>query len=199
MNESSQSPFRLALTLMLGLLLAACAPDPVEAPLKGAAIGGPFSLTSQDGQMVSDMTFAGRYRIIYFGFSHCPDICPTDLLQISQALARFEKKDPERAAKVQPIFITVDPERDTAPVLKQYVGAFHPRLIGLTGTPAQIADVAKKFGIYYAREERPGSANYTMNHSRQTILFGPEGNPIVILPQEEGVDAVAAALDKWVR
>ena len=89
---------------------------------------------------------------MYFGFTHCPDVCPTDLAVIGQALRRFEKSDPARAARVAPIFVSVDPERDTPAVLKDYVAAFHPRLVGLTGTPQQIADMAKRYGVYYAKE-----------------------------------------------
>jgi protein SCO1/2 len=198
MNETAKPRF-LPLLLLLGLLLAACSAGGSEPPLKGAAIGGPFTLTGPAGRQFSDTSFRGRYRILYFGFSNCPDVCPTDLLQIGQGLRSFEKKDPARAARVQPIFITVDPERDTPAVLKQYVAAFHPRLIGLTGTPAQIADVAKKYAIYYSKQPVQGAAGYTMNHSRIAYLFGPEGEPIAILPQEDGAEAIAAELDRWVR
>jgi protein SCO1 len=199
MNEKARSLTRLALSLLLGLGLAACAPGKEgEPPLQGARIGGPFTLTDQNGKRVSDQDFAGRYRVVYFGFSYCPDICPTDLLAIGQGLKRFEKKDSGRAAKVQPIFITVDPERDTPAVLKQYVAAFHPRLIGLTGSAEEIASVAKSFSIYYAKEQREGVTGYSMNHSRQTILFGPKGDPIAILPADQGAEAVATELDRWV-
>src|SRR6185369_14158786 len=109
-----------------------CSQPVEEAPLKGARIGGPFALVDQNGRTVRDSDFAGRYRLVYFGYSYCPDVCPTDLQSIGQAMRQFEKSDPGRAAEVQPIFITVDPERDTPPVLKAYVAAFHPRLIGLT-------------------------------------------------------------------
>jgi protein SCO1/2 len=197
MNETAKSRFLLILSLLLGLALAACGPSGDEPPLKGATIGGPFALTDQDGRQVKDSQFAGRYRLVYFGFSHCPDVCPTDLARIGQALAQFEKASPARAARVQPIFITVDPERDTPAALKPYVAAFHPRLIGLTGTPRQIAETARRFGIYY--EKAPSGTSYTMNHSRLILLFGPEGEPIAILPHEEGADAIAAELERWVR
>src|SRR3954467_7369032 len=127
--------------MLLVLALAACSSRGTEPPLAGAAIGGPFTLTDQNGRRVSDRDFEGRYRIMYFGFTHCPDVCPTDLAIIGQALRRFEKRDPARAARVTPIFVSVDPERDTPAVLKEYVGAFHPRLVGLTGTQEQIAAV----------------------------------------------------------
>ena len=200
MNQSVK-PFRsLLLSLLLGLALAACSGQPsAEAPLKGAAIGGPFTLTDQNGRKVTDRDFAGKYRIVYFGYSHCPDVCPTDLQQIGEALTRFEKKDPRRGAEVQPIFITVDPERDTPEALKPWVAAFHPRLIGLTGTPDQIKTVAKEYAIFYQKGEvQPGGA-YPVNHSRMAYLFGPDGAPIALLNQEGGADAIAAELDKWVK
>jgi protein SCO1 len=199
MNETAKSRFLLALWLLFGLALAACEQGAGEPPLKGAKIGGPFALTDQDGRRVDDRAFAGRYRIVYFGFSHCPDVCPTDLARIGQALSRFERSRPAAAARVQPIFITVDPERDTPAALKPYVSAFHPRLIGLTGTPAQIADVARKFGIYHAREPAGAGGGYNVNHSRLALLFGPDGEPIALLPHEQGADAMAAELDRWVR
>jgi protein SCO1/2 len=197
MNETAKSRFLLALWLILGLALGACGGAAAEPPLEGARIGGPFTLTDQNGRRVSDGDFAGRYRIVYFGFSHCPDICPTDLASIGAALDRLEKKNPALAAKVQPIFITVDPERDTPAALKPYVAAFHPRLVGLTGTPREIAATAKSFAIYY--EKAPAGDSYTMNHSRLAILFGPKGEPIALLPHERGADAIAAELERWVR
>jgi protein SCO1/2 len=199
MNETAKSRFLLAVWLLFALAVSACERGGGEPPLKGAKIGGPFTLTDQDGRRVSDRAFAGRYRIVYFGFSHCPDICPTDLARIGQALNRLERIRPAAAARVQPIFITVDPERDTPAALKPYVSAFHPRLIGLTGTPAQIADVARKFGIYRAKEPARAGGGYNVNHSRLALLFGPQGEPIALLPHEQGADAIAAELDRWVR
>ena len=200
MNETAKPRFLLALSLLLALVTAAaCDRGGAEPPLKDARIGGAFTLTDQDGRRVSDTDFAGRYRILYFGFSHCPDVCPTDLASIGQALDRLEKRRPAAAARVQPIFITVDPERDTPAALKPYVAAFHPRLIGLTGTPAQIADVTKKFGIYHAKEPAGAGGGYNVQHSRIVLLLGPRGEPIALLPHEQGPDAMAAELERWVR
>jgi protein SCO1/2 len=198
MNETAKPRFLLALWLALAPL-AAAGDGGGEPPLADARIGGAFALTDQDGRTVSDRDFAGRYRIVYFGFSHCPDICPTDLASIGQALDRLEKIRPAAAARVQPIFITVDPERDTPAVLKPYVAAFHPRLVGLTGSPAQIADVARKFGIYHAKEPAGAGGGYNVQHSRFVFLFGTQGEPIAILPHEKGPDAMAAELERWVK
>src|SRR3954462_12781743 len=137
MNESATSPLKMLISLLLALAPVACGKAPAP-PLAGAAIGGPFTLVDQNGRTVSDHDFAGRYRIVYFGYTHCPDVCPTDLATISQALSLFEKQDAALAARAQPLFITVDPERDTPAALKEYLRAFHPRLLGLTGNAAQI-------------------------------------------------------------
>jgi protein SCO1/2 len=200
MNETGKPRIFLILSVLLGLLAAACgqgAPAE-EPPLKGAKVGGPFGLTDHNGRAVTDGSFAGKYRIVYFGFASCPDICPTDLAQIGQALRRLEKSDPDLAAKVQPLFITTDPERDTPAVMKEYVDAFHPRIVGLTGSPQQVADAAKAYAVYYAKEPAEGGG-YTMNHSRIIFLMDPEGAPIAMLPHDKGVDAIVAELKRWVR
>jgi protein SCO1/2 len=199
MNEKPKPSLAAILFLLLGLAVAGCSAASDEPPLKGAAIGGPFTLVDQDGRPATDRRFEGRYRIVYFGFTHCPDVCPTDLAVIGQALRRFEKSDPARAARVIPIFVTVDPERDTPAVLKDYVAAFHPRLLGLTGTPAQVAAAAKAFRIYYSKEPGTAAGGYNVNHSRFTYLFGPDGAPMALLPADQGAEAVAKDLDKWVR
>jgi len=205
MNQIAKSSFSPGFSLpgllvpLLALALAACSPEGAAPPLQGAAIGGPFTLTGHNGRRASDTNFRGKYLIVYFGFSHCPDVCPTDLLKIGQALRRFEKSDPGRAARVQPLFITIDPERDTPAVLAQYVAAFHPRLIGLTGTPQEIEGVARKYAIFYSKQPSEGASGYVMNHSRIAYLFGPKGEPIAILPHEEKAEAIAAELDRWVR
>lgn len=199
MNETLRSPLSLLLALLL-TLVAACSPAGDQPPpLQGATLGGPFALTDQDGKAVRDSDFAGRYRLIYFGYSFCPDVCPVDLQSIGQGMRAFEKAHPALAAKVQPIFITTDPERDTAAVLKPYVAAFHPRLIGLTGTPKQIAEVARRYGIVYAKRGPEGASDYLVDHSRMALLFGPQGEPIAIVPQDQGADAIATELERWVK
>jgi protein SCO1/2 len=135
---------------------------------------------------------------MYFGFTHCPDICPTDLAVLGQALRRFEKSDPDRAARVVPIFVSVDPQRDTPAVLKEYVAAFHPRLVGLTGTPKQVADTVRGYGAYGEKGDPQAGGGYNVNHSRLAELIGPAGEPIALLPYDKGAEAVAAELDRWV-
>ena len=199
MNETASFSPRSLLSLLLALLLAACSASEGEAPpLQGAAIGGPFTLTDQNGQKVSDTDFKGKYRLVYFGYTYCPDICPVDMQVVGQGLRQFEQSDPEAAAQVQPIFISVDPERDDPAALKEFAAAFHPRLVGLTGTPEEIAEVAKRYGVYYAKQGEPGAKDYLMDHMRVVLLFGPEGQPIAIVPHDQGPAGVADTLDRWV-
>ena len=187
------------LTALLPLLLVACQAAPNEAPLAGAKMGGPFTLTSQTGAKVSDTQFAGQYRLIYFGYSFCPDVCPVDLQKLMQGMKLLEKQDPAKARTIQPIFITIDPARDTPAVLKQYVAAFHPRLIGLTGSEAEIAAVAKEYAIYYRKADGGTPDAYLVDHARQATLYGPKGEPIALIPQDGTPEEIAAELAKWVR
>jgi protein SCO1/2 len=189
----------ISLLMLLGLLLAACSGggSGEAPPLQGAKLGGPFTLTDQSGRKVTEADFEGKYRIVYFGFTYCPDVCPVDMQVIGQAMRQIEKSDSDLAERLQPIFITVDPERDTPAVLKEYVSSFHPRTIGLTGTPDQIADVAKKHGIFFQKAEEGGASEYQMDHSRIVLLFGPTGEPLAILPHDEGAEAVAAEIRRW--
>ncbi|MDF7774193.1 SCO family protein [Sphingomonas sp. AOB5] len=166
----------------------------------GKPIGAPFTLTDQDGKTVRDSDFAGKYRLIYFGYTFCPDICPTDVQKLGLAMRRLDREAPAVSAKVQPIFITIDPERDTPPVIKQFVSAFHPRLIGLTGTVPQITALAKGYAAFFAKlpPAQPGGS-YLMNHSAMFYLMGPKGEPLVILPREMSDADVAAEIRKWVK
>ena len=195
MNKTSTLP-----ALAGALLLAACSPaGGNEPPLRGARLGGPFTLVDQNGAKLDSRTLQGKYRLVYFGYTFCPDVCPVDLQQIGLAMKRLEADSPKLAAKLQPIFITTDPQRDTPAVLKEFVSAFHPRLIGLTGTPEEIAAVSKAHGVWSAKREDSGASEYLVNHSRMALLFGPASEPIAILPHEQGAEAIAAELEKWVR
>lgn len=206
MNRRAMSTtlHKLALAIALALTAAGCSPGanqpPLEqAPLAGAAIGGDFTLTGEDGQPVSWSDFKGKWRVVYFGFTYCPDICPTDLQRSSQGLKLYAKDHAALAARIQPLFITIDPERDTPEVVAEFTDAFAKDLIGLTGTPEQIATVAKAFGVYYAKGEATADGAYMMDHSNVTYLFDPEGNPVAMLPTDQGAEAIAAELAKWVR
>src|SRR5687768_13015739 len=200
MNESAVLRLTLTLCLSIALSLTGCGREAGPPPLEGASMGGAFSLTDQNGRRVSDRDFAGKYRLIYFGYTFCPDVCPTDLQKIGAGLRQFERSDAQRAARVQPIFITVDPARDTPEVMRSYVANFHPRLIGLTGSEQDIEATTRTFRI--TRQLPPSSArprDYLVNHSQISVLYGPQGEPIAVVPVDQGAGAVAAELDRWVR
>ena len=200
MNRINKPSPVLALLIAGTLALAGCnaSPPAEEPPLAGAAIGGDFALTASDGRTVNWGDFKGKYRVVYFGYAFCPDVCPTDMQRVAQALKVLKGKDPAKAAKIQPIFITIDPERDTQKVVGEFAAAFSPDIIGLTGTPEQIAAAAKAFKVYYAKGETTPGGGYLVDHSNITYLFGPDGAPIATLPTDQGADAVAAELAKWV-
>ncbi len=204
-NANTTLSFRtrmLAMAIALGLMLPGCTSEPeapVEPPLAGATIGGEFDLVNTQGQPVHWADFDGKYRIVYFGYAYCPDVCPTDVQRTIQGLEQFAAAEPELAAKVQPIFISVDPERDTPEVIDEFTSAFSDDLIGLTGTPDQLAAAAKTFAVYYKKLEETAPGTYLMDHARTVILFGPKGEPIALLPADQGADPVAQELAKWVR
>ncbi|HSO41804.1 MAG TPA: SCO family protein, partial [Rhodospirillales bacterium] len=147
---------------------------PTAIATPGAArIGGAFNLVDDDGKAVTDVDFRGRYMLVYFGFTYCPDVCPTSLNRNMQAL---DLLDEAQAEKVQPILISVDPERDRPAHLKEYVGHFSPTMRGLTGTPEQVAAAAKAYGVYYAKmPNADDSASYLVDHTSITYLMGPDG------------------------
>ena len=181
------------------LALSACNSAPAAPPLAGARIGGPFTLTDQAGRQVRDTDFAGKYRIVYFGYTYCPDVCPTDMLKIGQAVKLLEKQAPAKAAKVVPIFITVDPERDTPKVVGEFVANFHPRAIGLTGSPAAIAAVEKQYAVYAKKEPPAPGGGYLVGHTQIAYLMDQDGKPITSLPLEKDAPAIVEQLDHWVR
>lgn len=156
-----------------------------------AAIGGPFSLIDQNGKTRTDADFRGRYMLIYFGYSNCPDVCPVSLGVIADAVERLGAK----ANRVAPIFITVDPERDTPSILKQYLAVFSPRLVGLTGTPKAIRQVTNEYRVFVTRHATQGSS-YAVDHSNIIYLMGPDGKFIADYDETLGPDGLAAALRK---
>jgi protein SCO1/2 len=158
-------------------------------------IGGPFTLTDQTGKLRSDSEFRGKLMVIYFGYTSCPDVCPTDLLAISQAVDSLGSE----GEVVQPIFISVDPERDTAH-LADYVAAFHPRLIGLTGAPAEIRKVALAYKAYYAKAyvSKIGGGgsgeDYVIDHTGVVYLIGRAGEYLGFVPPQTGPQQLAEIL-----
>ena len=154
-------------------------------PLAGR-FGGPFDLVASKGRHFTDRDFRGKFMLIYFGYTRCPDVCPVNLLVMSQALGLLGAD----AERIQPLFITVDPERDTPDVLKAYVTGFDPRFLGLSGTPEQIKKAASSFKAYYAKT---GVANgtYSMDHTASFYLIDPKGESRVLLNNNAGAEAIA--------
>lgn len=157
------------------------------------SIGGPFTLEDGSGKPVTDRDFRGKYMLVYFGYTFCPDVCPTTLTAVADAM---DKLGPA-AAGIRPVFITVDPKRDTPAVVKQYAAAFGPSIIGLTGTSEEIAKAAKEYRVYYA-EHRTGSGpnDYSMDHSSVLYLMGPGGGFIAPVRADQSGDELAASLKK---
>ena len=177
--------------------LAACSPGEQTAappPLEGAAIGGPFTLTGEDGQPVSWSDFDGKYRTLYFGYTFCPDVCPVDVGRAMAGLKKFEAASPDRAAKVQPLFVSVDPERDTPAVLREFTDQFHPRLIGMTGSKEQLDKVTKEFAAFATNADRP-IAHYLRALARDLNDRTPGKGVGVIGQCFTGGFALAAAVD----
>jgi len=162
----------------------------VAKEMGAAAIGGPFKLTDQNGKPRSDADFRGAYTLVFFGYTNCPDVCPTTLQTLTDAMTDLGPK----AEKVTPVFITVDPERDTAKALKDYAANFTPRLVMLTGSPAEIASVAKEYRVYYAKAgEGP---NYAMDHTALIYLMGPDGTYVTHYAPQATADDIAKDLSK---
>lgn len=161
----------------------------------GLALGGAFELVNQAGEAVTERDFTGRWMLLYFGFTHCPDVCPTELGSIAAAV---DILGPEGEAVV-PMLVTIDPQRDTPAQLADYVSRFHPRMQGLTGTPEQVAAAARRYRVYYARVQRPDMTDYVMDHSGFIYLVGPDGRVRSLFRPETTPEALAAAVQAQLR
>jgi protein SCO1/2 len=155
------------------------------------AIGGPFRLVDQNGKTVTDADLKGKWSLIYFGYTHCPDACPTALNDMSIAL---DELGPRRSA-VRPVFITVDPERDTPEVLKSYVTAFDAPIMALTGSPEEIAQAAKGYRVYYAKHPEAGG-DYSMDHSSVIYVMDPEGRFTASFTHQNTPEEISERLKK---
>ncbi len=159
-----------------------------------ALLGGPFELRDQHGQVRREAEFRGRYLLVYFGYTFCPDFCPTSLTVMTRALEALEGADPELAQKVDPIFITIDPGRDTVEALAAYAPHFHDRLVALTGTREQVAKAAKAYRVYYAKAEDAGASDYLMDHSIFIYLMDPEGRYLAHFAHNATPEDIVGAL-----
>ncbi|WP_193366635.1 SCO family protein [Pelagibius marinus] len=163
-----------------------------------ALIGGAFTLTDQSGARRSEADLMGRYSLIYFGYTYCPDVCPTSLSTMTQGLDILAESDAAKAAAVQPVFITIDPERDSVEVMAGYAEHFHPRLLALTGTVEEVAGAAKAYRIYYQKVEEQGSSDYLMDHSSILYLMGPDGSYLTHFTHASTAEDVAKGLAEQV-
>lgn len=167
-------------------------PETAASPSRGLpTIGGPFTLTDQTGRAVTDADFRGRYMLIYFGYTYCPDVCPTSLQVMADALDLLGPK----ADEITPILITIDPQRDTPELLRDYVVNFHPRMVGLSGTPEQVADAAKAYRVYFAKAEQEGGT-YLMDHSSIVYLMGKDGSFLAHFGHNTPADKMAEGIRK---
>lgn len=174
------------------LILRHTGDQPVSAQSGRVPIGGPFSLTSHEGKPVTDQDFAGKYMLVAFGYTYCPDICPAELQLMTDVMTKLGDKGED----VVPIFITIDPERDTVEQMSNYVSNFHPRMVGLTGTDAQIKQAAEAYRVFYARSESSEAAgdDYLMDHSTFIYLMDGEGNYLRHFPYGTSSDDMAAMI-----
>ncbi len=164
----------------------------VQVPPSTVKLGGPFTLHDQNGKPVSDSDFRGRYMLVYFGFTFCPDMCPTGLATVGRALDKLG----DEAAKIAPIFITIDPERDTPERLKNYVAEFHPSILGLSGTTEQTKTVTDAYHVYFKKTDTEDGPDYLMDHSAMIYLMDKQGNYLEAFDEEEKPDVLAAELRK---
>jgi protein SCO1/2 len=198
------SRYTTALVVITGLLVGAAValavfPQARERLLPAAGIkvmgralvGGPFTLTDHKGRRVTDQDFRGRFMLVFFGFTFCPDVCPTALQVASEALSKLGPK----ADRFVPIFVSIDPERDTPAQLASYVESFHPQLVGLTGSQAEIDAAVKAYRVYVRRVEDPKStAGYTFDHTSLIYVMGPDGAYRTHFTHTTNADAMAERL-----
>lgn len=162
-------------------------------PVTDDAFAGPFTLQATTGETITEKSWSDKYKLIYFGFTYCPAICPTELQKITLALKTLG----DRAAIIQPLFATVDPERDTLPKMKEYVEMFHPSLIGLTGTQEQVSHALKTFKIYAAKADSEGLSDYMMDHSSFIYFIAPDGRLLQIFKSDDTADSISSAINQW--
>jgi len=188
-----------ALLLVIGMSVAVVSPTgaaPVpKLPQMNNLFGGSFKLMDQDGKVFTDQDLLGSYSLIYFGYTYCPDICPTSLSTMAMALDELG----EKADKIKPVFITIDPGRDRPEFLKDYVGAFHPRMVGLSGTEKQIKKVAKAYRVHRTKvlEKDKPEDEYLVNHSSITYLMNPKGEFVTMFPHGSDPSFMAKAIENY--
>ncbi|MFO1035192.1 MAG: SCO family protein [Hyphomicrobiales bacterium] len=178
MTAASATTRRIAIASLLLLAAAAIgtyawmSSSSYQKSFGEALVGGPFTMTNQSGETVTEKTYAGKPMLLFFGYTYCPDVCPTELQVMAEALRQLGSK----GADIQPIFVSIDPARDTPEQLKAYVANFGPQFTGLTGTPQQVAEIARAYRVFYKKVENGAAADaYLMDHSSIIYLMGPDG------------------------
>lgn len=161
-------------------------------------LGGPFELVDMDGKTRTDKDFAGKWMLIYFGFTFCPDICPEELIKMTSIIEQLDA-DPEVGAIVQPLFISVDPTRDTPEKVKVYLKEFHPRLIGLTGSLDQVKAVCKEYRVYFSRPNEEDGDDYLVDHSIIMYFMNPDGKYVAYYGQNSTAEQAVASIKKHIR
>jgi cytochrome oxidase Cu insertion factor (SCO1/SenC/PrrC family) len=156
-------------------------------------IGGPFTLVDENGKTVTDQDFRGKWLLVYFGYTYCPDVCPTSLARNAGAIDLLGDK----GKQVVPVLITVDPQRDTPQKLKDYVHSFHPQMVGLSGTPEQIAQVAREYRVFYMKPPQVDDSSYLVDHSSLSYLIGPDGRFVQHVGPQASPQQVADQLKKF--
>jgi protein SCO1 len=183
------SAFLAGLVIFLGVILYATSFD---GGTRSSAIGGPFKLVDQDGKPITDQDFKGRPLLVFFGYTHCPDICPTTLFEMSEVLHALGKD----ADRVNALFVTVDPERDTAPVMKDYLSSFDPHLRGATGDQKAIDAVEKDYRVY-AKKVPTKDGDYSMDHTALVYLMDKEGRFVAPFKLDRKPEQAAADLRRY--
>jgi protein SCO1/2 len=170
--------------------------NPTPNPLAGIKLGGAFQLFDQDDQPATEKSWAGQYRLYFFGFAHCPDVCPLGLSKIAETLELMPK---ETAARIQPIFVTLDPARDKPHLLKEYVAIFHPRLVALTGPQENTDAMIKNFRVYAQKQPIQNDPNnYMINHSAYTYLADPDNNVVDVFAHETTPQEMADKIKTYI-
>ena len=164
-----------------------------------ATVGGAFELVDQSGETRTQADFAGRHMLVYFGYTYCPDVCPTSLSLMSQGLDLLETETGSLEERVVPIFVTVDPARDDVAAMAAYAEHFHPRLVALTGSDAQIAAAAKAYRVYYRKAEDPSASEYLMDHSSFIYLMGPDGTYVSHFAHNASPEEIAEGLKGFLK
>lgn len=187
----------LVIATVVGVQVFLPGDDPSSTDEQGAvSIGGPFTLTDQTGKQVTDADYRGRFMLVYFGYTFCPDVCPLGLQTIAAAL---DELPAEVQDQIVPLFITVDPERDTVPVMRDYVAAFHPRLVGLTGSEAEVTAAVRAYRVYASRSSAPaGDDGYLVDHSTFTYLMDRQGRYLAHFGHDTTPDEMAKRMGELI-